>query len=277
MARATRYKRRRLPYIVYKLLMPCMVFGAVAVGYAINDGLSAFQTYVPAIARHLPSGLNGGPASAAQSLTGRATVVDGDTIEISSQRIRFNGIDAPESVQRCNDAFGRSYACGRKSANALDEFLAASRPVTCKFVEWDQYGRFVGNCNRADGRSVQEWLVANGHALDWPRYSHGAFAAQEATARASRLGVWQGEFQKPWEWRAAQRQQAAPVASSPGVPLVGPSGCNIKGNISKKGERIYHLPGQKDYQKTRIAETKGERWFCSEMEAQQAGWRRSRS
>src|SRR5690606_38554076 len=113
-----------------------------------------------------------------------------------------------------------------------------SRPVTCKFVDWDQYGRFVGNCARADGTSVQGWLVRNGHALDWPRYSHGAFAAQEATARASKLGVWQGDFQKPWEWRAAQRKQVAnsTATESPAVPLIGQSACNIKGNISAKGE-----------------------------------------
>ncbi len=273
----TRYRRRRLPYIIYKLLMPFMVFCAVAIGYAVNDGLSTFQTYVPAVSRQLPSGLNGGPASATQSLTGRATVVDGDTIEISGQRIRFNGIDAPEGTQRCNDTFGRSYACGREFANALDEFMAASRPVTCKFVEWDQYDRFVGDCARADGKSVQNWLVANGYALDWPRYSHGAFSGQEKAARASKRGVWQGDFQKPWEWRASQRDQAAPAASSPAVSLVGQSGCNIKGNISAKGECIYHVPGQKFYSQTKISAGKGERWFCSEAEALQAGWRRSRS
>jgi hypothetical protein len=55
------------------------------------------------------------------------------------------------------------------------------------------------------------------------------------------------------------------------------SGCNIKGNISEaSGERIYHLPGQRYYDATRIAPQKGERWFCSEQDARKAGWRRSR-
>lgn len=59
-----------------------------------------------------------------------------------------------------------------------------------------------------------------------------------------------------------------------GVPM---TGCNIKGNISYyTGERIYHVPGQEYYFVTRIDPLKGERWFCSEHEAQAAGWRRSK-
>jgi hypothetical protein len=58
--------------------------------------------------------------------------------------------------------------------------------------------------------------------------------------------------------------------------LVGSFGCNIKGNINDQGERIYHVPGQKYYDKTVITFWRGERWFCSEAEAQKAGWRRSR-
>jgi hypothetical protein len=54
-------------------------------------------------------------------------------------------------------------------------------------------------------------------------------------------------------------------------------GCDIKGNISlRKGERIYHLPGQKWYGKTVISPEKGERWFCTEEEAEENGWRKSK-
>lgn len=52
--------------------------------------------------------------------------------------------------------------------------------------------------------------------------------------------------------------------------------CNIKGNVSTRGERIYHVPGDKYYEETRISASHGERWFCSEDEARAAGWRRSR-
>lgn len=52
--------------------------------------------------------------------------------------------------------------------------------------------------------------------------------------------------------------------------------CNIKGNVSTRGERIYHVPGQDYYDDTRISAAHGERWFCSEEEARAAGWRRSK-
>lgn len=55
------------------------------------------------------------------------------------------------------------------------------------------------------------------------------------------------------------------------------SDCIIKGNVSiNTGERIYHLPGQEFYDDTRISPQYGERWFCSEADAIQAGWRRAR-
>lgn len=62
---------------------------------------------------------------------------------------------------------------------------------------------------------------------------------------------------------------AAPSAQESGA-------CNIKGNVSTRGERIYHVPGQKYYNETRISASHGERWFCSEAEARAAGWRASR-
>lgn len=66
-----------------------------------------------------------------------------------------------------------------------------------------------------------------------------------------------------------------------GIALAGPAvaqngECNIKGNVSTQRERIYHVPGQKYYNGTRISASHGERWFCSEEEARAAGWRRSR-
>jgi endonuclease YncB( thermonuclease family) len=222
-------------------------------------------------------------SSSAKTIAGRASVIDGDTIEIHGERVRFNGVDAPESAQFCADAGGRMYRCGVRSAEALAEWLASSSPTTCKFVEYDQYGRFVGRCNRADGTSVQRWLVRNGHAMDWPRYSNGAFAKEQSAAEAEKIGIWQGKFQPPWEWRAAQREQSdnsstvsvAPSAVSSAAASEQSSACNIKGNISRKGERVYHVPGQKYYAQTQISPGKGERWFCSEQEARSAGWRRS--
>ncbi|WP_352529220.1 MULTISPECIES: thermonuclease family protein [unclassified Mesorhizobium] len=93
---------------------------------------------------------------------------------MAGQRIRFNGIDAPESRQHCDDAKGFDYPCGRRAAQALDKFLAASRPLHCSFVDRDRYGRLVGNCDRADGRSVQRWPLGTGLAPLQPRRLCGA-------------------------------------------------------------------------------------------------------
>lgn len=70
--------------------------------------------------------------------------------------------------------------------------------------------------------------------------------------------------------------EIVPAVATRAVSQVSPS-CNIKGNISiDTGERIYHVPGQRYYMKTRISPEYGERWFCSEAEARAAGWRKSR-
>jgi endonuclease YncB( thermonuclease family) len=207
------------------------------------------------------------PAFSQPALMGRASIIDGDTIEIHGERVRLNGVDAPETAQRCKDEKGRAYRCGTVSAAALEKFLAASRPTRCEFVERDRYGRFVGECYRADGTSVSAYLVRNGFALDYLKYSHGKYASEEAKAKREKAGMWRGEFTPPWEWRAEQRSKGEITGSLPS------RGCTIKGNITRKGARIYHRPGQRDYERTRITESKGERWFCSEDEAQAAGWK----
>ncbi|ESZ20019.1 succinoglycan biosynthesis protein exoI [Mesorhizobium sp. L2C084A000] len=148
-----------------------------------------------------------------EAITGVTSVIDGDTIEVHGQRIRFNGIDAPEAAQQCDDAKGVRYRCGAKAAAALDGFLAASRPVTCTFVAWDRHNRFVGDCRRADGASAAAWMVEHGHALDWPKFSHGAYAEQQAKAEATKVGLWVGKFQAPWDWRAGRGDNARPAVS----------------------------------------------------------------
>lgn len=141
------------------------------------------------------------PAMAGETIVGRASVVDGDTIDIGKTRVRFNGIDAPESWQKCQDGDGGSYRCGQAAAMALDRFLAVSRPTRCELAGRDR-DRRIGNCFRADGADVNRWMVENGHALDWPRYSGGAYAGAQRAAQAGGLGIWRGEFQLPCEVRA---------------------------------------------------------------------------
>lgn len=144
----------------------------------------------------------------AEPIVGVASVIDGDTIEVHGQRIRLNGIDAPESRQLCLDAAGEKYRCGQSAAMALDQLLEVARPTTCHEVDRDRWGRVVARCT-AGGKDVAEAMVKAGHALDWPRYSKGAYADAEAGARAARRGMWAGSFARPWEWR--QGRETAPL------------------------------------------------------------------
>src|ERR1700751_3967576 len=93
----------------------------------------------------------------ADDLTGQASVIDGDTIEIHGTRIRLWGIDAPESTQLCRGEDSLQYRCGAKAANDLDAFIAR-RPVSCTPISLDQYGRPVATCS-VDGADLGDWLV----------------------------------------------------------------------------------------------------------------------
>lgn len=146
-------------------------------------------------------------ASDLKDLTGRASVIDGDTIEIQGHRVRLNGIDAPESWQACQDAKGKPYRCGNEAAFALADFLNASQPTTCLAVSKDRYKRTVADCFRADHEPVNGWLVSQGWAVDWPRYSRGEYAGEQDEARRAKRGIWRGNFQMPCEARAARSKR----------------------------------------------------------------------
>lgn len=203
----------------------------------------------------------------AAELVGRATVTDGDTLTVAKQRIRLWGIDAPESAQQCTGKDGRTWPCGRRSAAALDGYLL-EKTVRCQPKDTDRYGRVVAECF-VQGASVNRWMVRSGWAVAYRHYAT-AFIADEADARQHQRNLWQGPFQMPADYRRSKRDQAArhaPVATQPA-----PGGCQIKGNISRQGKKIYHLPGQRDYVRTSIDTSRGERMFCSPADAVRAGW-----
>lgn len=132
-------------------------------------------------------------------IIGRASVIDADTLEIRGRRIRLWGVDAPESRQSCERA-GLTYQCGTAAANALSNWVT-ERTVTCApRGRPDRYQRIVAVCS-VGGTDMGGWLVRNGHALDYVRYSGGAYASDEEAARLSRAGIWAGTFERPWVWR----------------------------------------------------------------------------
>lgn len=203
-----------------------------------------------------------------RTIGGWATVTDGDTFRIGDERIRLAGIDAPESHQTCTDSNGGPYRCGRASTEALAMRLARG-PVECSVAEKDTHGRDVAICEDATGTDLNRWLVRNGHATNYIRYSGGRYQEDELAARHEGLGIWAGDFQGPREYRQARTSERTTVSS------IAPTGCPIKGNVSS-GERIYHLPGSRSYEATGINLARGERWFCSEAAARAAGWRAAR-
>lgn len=210
----------------------------------------------------------------AEPIVGRATVIDGDTLEVRGTRIRLHGIDAPESGQTCKDGDGKTYRCGHTAALALAGRIG-QRLVTCEPRETDQYGRVVAVCRTSAG-DLNAWMAGEGHAVAYRRYAED-YANAELTAKALRRGIWAGTFEEPSAWRRAKRAGGEDTRPERVTPPVGPSGCTIKGNISAGGERIYHLPSSRDYARTRVNDRAGERLFCSEDEAKAAGWRPARN
>jgi endonuclease YncB( thermonuclease family) len=132
-------------------------------------------------------------------MSGRARVLDGDSIEFAGESIRLFGIDAPEGRQVSRDASGRPYRCGRAATRALAA-ATAGRTIACTRIEHDRYDRQIAICT-ADGRDLGDTMVRAGHAVDLPEYSRGRYAAAEREARIARRGLWAGTFEQPSEWR----------------------------------------------------------------------------
>jgi endonuclease YncB( thermonuclease family) len=205
-------------------------------------------------------------ASISSALTppieGTAQVLDGDTIQIGTTRIRFYGIDAFEGEQRCQDTSGQSYGCGGIATRALTEQVEG-KLVSCVPKGIDVYKRQLAVC-RAEAIDLSAWMARQGHALAYIKYSLD-YVSDEQAAKDSATGAWSGTFEKPWEYRLTRRAagaEAGRVATPPSP------NCNIKGNVRSDGTRIYHKPGDPSYQKV-----KPENWFCDVDEAMRAGFR----
>ena len=151
-----------------------------------------------------------GPIAVAPAgdLTGQASVIDGDTLEIHRTRVRLWGVDAPESSQLCRGGDSLQYQCGAKAANDLNAFIAR-RSVNCVPASLDQYGRTVVTCS-VGGTDLGDWLVRNGLAFDWPQYSKRKYDDAQREAEHAGRGMWAGSYVEPWLYRVCVRASGSP-------------------------------------------------------------------
>jgi endonuclease YncB( thermonuclease family) len=170
-------------------------------------------------------------AALAQDLVaGRASVVDGDSLEIHGARIRIHGIDAPESGQWCSrDQI--AYRCGQEAAFALADKIGL-KVVSCVRRDTDRYGRMMAVCT-AGGEDLGGWLVSQGYAIAFRRYSL-EYVATEDCAREARRGLWAGEFEKPEDFRRQGR--TASRMRQPHGPAVRHA-CICPGDVDAAGRR----------------------------------------
>jgi len=142
-------------------------------------------------------------------IKGKATVVDGDTITINKTKIRFSGIDAPESyfygmTQYCEKPNGKIWACGKKATAALKK-LIGKHDVECSDEGNDKYGRTLSICY-ANGVDLQSEMVRSGMAMAYIRYST-RYESEMIEAMTNRVGIWSGDFLDPEDWRRQNRKR----------------------------------------------------------------------
>ena len=141
-------------------------------------------------------------------ISGKSKIIDGDTVKINNKKIRFSGIDAPESY-----FFGKKQLCilnnieilcGQLSKDKLIEKIG-NQIVNCKIEKnKDQYNRLIGECFLKN-KSLSVFMVKNGYAFDYPKYSNGKFREHQIYAKKLSLGLWQMQFEYPWIWRKKNR------------------------------------------------------------------------
>ena len=124
-------------------------------------------------------------------------VVDGDTIKIDNEKIRFSGIDAPELNQNCikNE---KKVSCGILAKEALIKKIGNKIPK-CINEGKDIYKRTLAECF-VNGKSLSKFLVRNGYAFAYRKYSK-KFIEDERFAKENKLGLWSMKFQYPWQFR----------------------------------------------------------------------------
>ena len=124
-------------------------------------------------------------------------VIDGDTIVLNGEKIRFSGIDTPELKQTCLKD-GQEVPCGMTAKRLLAEKIG-NATVKCISDGKDVYKRTLAECF-VNGESLSKFLVRSGYAFAYRKYST-KFIKDEEFAKANKLGMWAMTFQYPWDFR----------------------------------------------------------------------------
>ncbi len=219
-----------------------------------------------------------------------ATVKDGATLQFAGVAYRLDGVDAPELDQMCVDDHADPWTCGVEARDQLAR-LVGVRGVHCDDLGADKIApkRHAGLCT-VDGEttSLNQLLVRQGFALNAESSAKGHFQDDEAAARSDRRGLWRGCFVAPREFRRGKKDGSLLGAACRSdkdreirqvlfpEELAAPPACSIKAKFAVRARvtgnlGIYHLQGCRSYAPL----TKPDRWFCSEDDAQAAGFRRA--
>jgi len=129
-------------------------------------------------------------------------IIDGDTIVVNDEKIRFSGIDTPESDQTCikkEDGIYWLVLCGKFTTDILVKKIGNDIPSCIKEPEKDFFGRTLGECF-VNGESLSKFLVRNGYAFAFVKYSK-QFVEDEEYAKKNKLGLWAMKFEFPWDYR----------------------------------------------------------------------------
>lgn len=221
-------------------MLPLLCFTFVALVFSVDEG----RAQQPAI-------------------VGIVRVIDADTIDVADVRIRLHGIDAPERGQPCTTRTGQNWGCGDwATAQVRDRFQG--QQALCDQVDKDRYGRVVARCE-VQGDDMGQVIVSAGLAFAYRKYAMDYDLDEKAAFVAGR-GLHGFSMESPARYRLTRIKGR--VAPDPN--------CQIKGNITAKGEYVYHMPGQAYYKRTGVRPEQGERWFCSEAQARASGWRKAR-
>ncbi|MFZ8864963.1 MAG: thermonuclease family protein [Rickettsiales bacterium] len=131
------------------------------------------------------------------TIEGKAKIIDGDSIIIDNHEIRLIDIDAPEYSQKCIDAQKQYYDCGKSAKNYLTE-ITQNQKIICHISGKDYYSRYLATCYNSI-YNINAMLVKNGWAISYSK--NNKYYNDEQLAQKNKLGLWQGDFITPKQYR----------------------------------------------------------------------------